>query len=111
MSTTEEHHLLHCSTEFPKLFKAALFKLIEWNHRGINTSHLRFADDIVILAQSLEGLRTTLVDLHSASQWVGLKMNMDKTKIISDVHVTPILVVVEGLPLDVVDEYISVRYG
>ena len=45
-------------------------------------------------------------DLHSASQRVGLKMNMDKTKIMSNVHVTPMPVVVEGVPMEVVDEYI-----
>ncbi|CAH2092277.1 unnamed protein product [Euphydryas editha] len=107
----------------PKLFTAALedvFKLMEWKGRGINIngehlSHLRFADDIVILAESLEELGIMLSDLNSASQRVGLKMNMDKTKIMSNVHVTPVPVVVDGTALEVVDEYVylgqTIRMG
>ncbi|KAA5553182.1 hypothetical protein F3G54_32575, partial [Pseudomonas aeruginosa] len=48
----------------PKLFTNALedvFKTLDWNGRGINIngeyiSHLRFADDIVIMAVSLQDL-------------------------------------------------------
>ncbi|XP_072938941.1 uncharacterized protein [Epargyreus clarus] len=98
----------------PKLFTAALedvFKLMEWKGFGINIdgeyiTHLRFADDIVIMAESLEDLNTMLNDLCDASQRVGLKMNMDKTKIMSNVHVTPMPVVVDGVTLEVVDEYV-----
>ncbi|XP_072931484.1 uncharacterized protein [Epargyreus clarus] len=96
-----------------KLFTAALedvFKLMEWKDLGVNINsehitHLRFAYDIVILADSLRDLSKMLGDLNSASQRVGLKMNMDKTKIMSNVHVTPVPVVVDGTPLEVVDEY------
>ncbi|CAG5056668.1 unnamed protein product [Parnassius apollo] len=79
----------------PKLFTAALedvFKLLDWKGYGININgeyitHLRFADDIVLMAESLKDLSTMLNDLDSASQRIGLKMNMDKTKIMFNVHV------------------------
>ncbi|KAI8426769.1 hypothetical protein MSG28_014457 [Choristoneura fumiferana] len=82
----------------PKLFTNALkevFKLLDWNRFGININgeyitHLRFADDIVIMAESLEELNNMLSDLSIVSQQVDLKMNMDKTKIMSNVHVTPV---------------------
>ncbi|XP_072943439.1 uncharacterized protein [Epargyreus clarus] len=100
----------------PKLFTAALedvFKLMEWkgfvniiNIDGEYITHLRFVDDIVIMAESLEDLNTMLNDLCGASQRVGLKMNMDKTKIMSNVHVTPMPVVVDGVTLELVDEYV-----
>ncbi|CAG4942460.1 unnamed protein product [Parnassius apollo] len=98
----------------PKLFTAALedvFKLLDWKGYGININgeyitHLRFADDIVLMAESLEDLSTMLNDLNSASQRIGLKMNMDKTKIMFNVHVTPMPVVVGSTMLEVVDEYV-----
>ncbi|CAK1584434.1 unnamed protein product [Parnassius mnemosyne] len=106
----------------PKLFTAALedvFKLLDWKGYGININgeyitHLRFADDIVLMAESLEDLSTMLNDLNSVSQRIGLKMNMDKTKIMFNVHVTPMpvvvgntkLEVVGNTKLEVVDEYV-----
>ncbi|CAG4968657.1 unnamed protein product [Parnassius apollo] len=47
-----------------------------------------------------------LNDLNSASQRIGLKMNMNKTKIMFNVHVTPMPVVVGSTMLEVVDEYV-----
>ena len=97
----------------PKLFTNALedvFKLLEWDGLGININgeyitHLRFADDIVIMAESLEHLNAMLSDLSIVSQRVGLKMNMDKTKVMSNVHVAPVPVVVGNDTLEVVDHY------
>ena len=107
----------------PKLFTAAMedaFKLLDWEGLGININgeyitHLRFADDIVVMAESMEALSTMLEDLNRVSQQVGLKMNMDKTKVMSNVHVRPTPVLVGSSVLEVVDEYIylgqTVRLG
>jgi hypothetical protein len=81
----------------PKLFTAALedmFKLLDWRGYGININgeymtHLRFADDIVVMAETLEDLSTMLEVLNRVSQQMGLKMNMDKTKIMSNSRVVP----------------------
>ncbi|CAK1598811.1 unnamed protein product [Parnassius mnemosyne] len=104
----------------PKLFTAALedvFKLLDWKVYGININdeyltHLRFTDDIVLMAESLENLSTMLNDLSSVSQRIGLKMNMDKTKIMFNVHVgtctvpVPMPVFVGSTKLEVVDKYV-----
>ena len=82
------------------------FKLLDWEGLGINITHLRFADGIVVMAESMEALSTMLADLNSVSRQVGLKMNMDKTKVMSNVHVRPTPVLVGSSVLEVVDEYI-----
>ncbi|XP_047533375.1 uncharacterized protein LOC125068313 [Vanessa atalanta] len=73
----------------PKLFTNALedvFKTLDWTGYGVNVngeciSHLRFADDIVIIAESLEQLTEMLRSLSDSSRRVGLGMNLDKTKV------------------------------
>ncbi|CAG4942862.1 unnamed protein product [Parnassius apollo] len=98
----------------PKLFTAALedvFKLLDWKEYGIDINgeyitHLLFSDDILLMAESLEDLSTMLNDLNGVSQRIGLRMNMDKTKIMLNVHVTPMPVVVGSTMLEVVDEYV-----
>jgi hypothetical protein len=98
----------------PKLFTNALedvFKTLRWNGMGINVSgeclaHLRFADDIVIMAESLQDLQEMLSSLNAASRRVGLGMNLDKTKVMFNEHIVPEPVSVEGVPLEVVQEYV-----
>lgn len=60
--------------------------LRHWTGTGININgmylnHLRYADDIVILSESPSELQTMMEQLYHASLKVGLKMNMDKTKV------------------------------
>lgn len=95
----------------PKLFTLALediFKKLKWDHKGININgrmlnHLRYADDIVIIAATSEELQDMLIQLHQESRKVGLKMNMTKTKIMSDED-NP--VVIENQTIENVSEYI-----
>ncbi|CAK1600115.1 unnamed protein product [Parnassius mnemosyne] len=58
------------------------------------------------MAESLEDLSTMLNDLNSVYQRIGLKMNMDKTKIMFNVHVTPMPVAIRSTKLEVVNEYV-----
>ncbi|KAL0882361.1 hypothetical protein ABMA27_000862 [Loxostege sticticalis] len=51
------------------------------NVNGVYLSHLRFADDIVLMAESLQDLQKMLHSLNAASMSVGLRMNLDKTKV------------------------------
>ena len=72
----------------PKLFAACLehiFKDINWKDKGINVNgerlrHLRFADDIVIIANNFHKMESMLQYLNIASRKRGLKMNMKKTR-------------------------------
>ncbi|KAJ2937651.1 hypothetical protein O0L34_g19326 [Tuta absoluta] len=98
----------------PKLFTNAMedaFKLLEWEELGININgeyitHLRFADDIVVMAESFEDLSKMLQDLNRVSQQVGLKMNMDKTKVMANSHIAPTPISVGNSILEVVDKYV-----
>ncbi|KAF2879711.1 hypothetical protein ILUMI_26461 [Ignelater luminosus] len=46
-------------------------------------SHLRFADDIVLVSTLISKLTTMIEQLHHASTQIGLEMNLKKTKIMS----------------------------
>ncbi|KAG6448570.1 hypothetical protein O3G_MSEX005586 [Manduca sexta] len=97
----------------PKLFTSALedlLKTLDWKGMGINInseyiSHLRFADDIVIMAETLEELQQMLNSLASAAQRIGLTMNLDKTKLMINDHLDPRPIVVNRHLLEVVSEY------
>ena len=48
---------------------------------GRNISNLRYADDTTLMAKSEEKLKSILMKLKEESEKVGLKLNIQKTKI------------------------------
>ncbi|RVE40475.1 hypothetical protein evm_014875 [Chilo suppressalis] len=98
----------------PKLFTNAMedmFKTLNWKRHGINIngeriSHLRFADDIVIMAETLQDLQQMLNDLADSSIRIGLRMNLDKTKVMFNEHVLPEPIAIHGAVLEVVQKYV-----
>ena len=63
-----------------------VFRKLRWEKRGIKIdseylSHLRFANGIIIFANSMEELQEMLRELNQASLEVGLSMNLKKTKV------------------------------
>ena len=50
---------------------------------GRNTSNLRYADDITLMAESEEELKHLLMKLKEESEKVSLKLNIQKTKIMA----------------------------
>ena len=50
---------------------------------GRNISHLRYADDITLTAESEEELKSLLMKLKVESEKVGLKLNIQKMKIMA----------------------------
>ena len=46
-----------------------------------NTSNLRYADDTTLMAESKEELKSLLMKMQEESEKVGLKFNIQKTKI------------------------------
>ena len=54
-----------------------------------NINKLRYADDTIILAESEEELETFLMKVKEESEKVGLKLNIQKTKIIASGPITP----------------------
>ena len=47
------------------------------------TNNLRYADDITLMAESEEELKSLLMKLKEKSEKVGLKLNIQKTKIMA----------------------------
>ena len=48
-----------------------------------NISNLRYADDSTLVAESEEELKSLLMNVKEASEKVGLKLNMQKTRIMA----------------------------
>ena len=50
---------------------------------GRNINHLRYADDTTLMAESEEELKSLLMKVKEKSEKVGLKLNIQKTKIMT----------------------------
>ena len=48
-----------------------------------NRNNLRYADDTTVMAESKEELKTLLMKVKEESEKVGLKLNIQKTKIMA----------------------------
>ena len=55
---------------------------------GRNINDLRYADDITLMAESEEGLESLLMKVKEESEKIGLKLNIQKTKIMSSSPIT-----------------------
>ena len=53
---------------------------------GRNISNLRYADDTTLMAGSKEKLKNFLMNVKEKSEKVGLKPNIQKTKIMASLH-------------------------
>ena len=55
---------------------------------GRNINNLRYADDTILMAESEEELKTLLMKVKVESEKVGLKLNIQKTKIMASGPIT-----------------------
>ena len=55
---------------------------------GRNTNNLRYADDTTIMAESKEELKNLLIKVKNESEKAGLKLNIQKTKIMASGPIT-----------------------
>ena len=55
---------------------------------GRNINHLRYADDTTLMAESEEELKNLLMKVKEESEKVGLKLNIQKTKIMASGPIT-----------------------
>ena len=53
-----------------------------------NISNLRYADDTTLMAESAEELKSLLMKVKEESEKVGLKLNIQKTKIMASGPIT-----------------------
>ena len=50
---------------------------------GRNINNLRYADDIILMAESIKELKSLLMKVKEESEKVGLELNIQKTKIMA----------------------------
>ena len=55
---------------------------------GRNINNLRYADDIFLMAESKEELKSLLMKIKEESEEAGLKLNIQKTKIMASSPIT-----------------------
>ena len=72
---------------------------------GRNINNLRYADDTTLMAESEEELKSLLMKVKEESYKVGLKLNIQKTKIIASVPITSWQI--EGEIVEAVADFIS----
>ena len=53
-----------------------------------NSNTLRYADDTTLMAESVEALKSLLMKVKEESEKIGLKLNIQKTKIMASGPIT-----------------------
>ena len=71
---------------------------------GRNINNLRYADDTTLLAESEEELKSLLMTVKVESEKVGLKLNIQKTKIIASGPITSLEI--DGETVETVSDFI-----
>ena len=55
---------------------------------GRNINNLRYADDTTLMAETEQELKSLLMKVNEESEKVGLKLNIEKTKIMASCPIT-----------------------
>ena len=71
---------------------------------GRNINNLRYADDTTLMAESEEELKSLLMKVKVESEKVGIKLNIQKTKIMASSPIT--LWQIEGGKVETVTDFI-----
>ena len=72
---------------------------------GRNISNFRYADDTTLMAESEEELKSLLMKVNEESEKVGLKLNIQKTKIMASSPITSWQI--DGETVETVADFIS----
>ena len=71
---------------------------------GRNINHLRYADDTILLAEREEDMKSLLMKVKEESEKAGLKLNIQKTKIMASSPIT--LWQIDGETMETVTDFI-----
>ena len=71
---------------------------------GRNINYLRYADDTTLMAESEEELKNLLMKVKEESEKVGLKLNIQKTKIMASSPITSWQI--DGKTVEIVADFI-----
>ena len=85
----------YCHPAYLTYMQSTSWKMPGWmKHKlesrwlGEISNNLRHADDTTLMAESEEGLKTLLMKVKEESEKVGLKLNIQKTKIMASGPIT-----------------------
>ena len=70
---------------------------------GRNINHLRYANDTTLMTESEEELKSLLMKVREESEKVGLKLNIQKTKIMASGPITSWQI--DGETVEIVSNY------
>ena len=70
---------------------------------GRNINNLRYADDTTLMAESEEKLKSLLMKMKEESEKVGLKLNIQKTKIMASGPITSLEI--DGETVEAVSDF------
>ena len=91
------------------------WEILEWkktqagiNISGININTLRCADDTTLVAESEEELKSLLMKVKEESEKVGLKLNIQKTKIMASSLITSWQI--DGEIVEIVADFMFLGY-
>ena len=71
---------------------------------GRNINNLRYADDSILMAESKEELKSLLMKVKEESEIFGLKLNIQKTKIMASCPITSCEI--DGETVEIVSDFI-----
>ena len=71
---------------------------------GRNINNLRYADDITLMAESKEGIKSLLMKVKEETEEVGLKSNIQKTKMMASGPITSCQI--DGETMETVTDFI-----
>ena len=71
---------------------------------GRNSNNLRYADDTTLMTESEEELKSLLMKVKKESETVGLKLNIQKTKILAASPMTSWQI--DGETVEIVSDFI-----
>ena len=82
---------VYCHPAYLTSMQSTLWEMLGWKkHKiaGRNINNLRYADDTTLMAESEEDLKSLLMKVKEESEKVGLKLNIQKTKILASGPIT-----------------------
>ena len=93
-----------CYYRIYNLYKKQKQKIVKFYHLGRNVNNLRYADDTTLMAENEEELKSLLMQVKEESEKVGLKLNIENTKIMASGPIT--LWQIEGKTMETVRDFI-----
>ena len=85
---------VYCHPAFLTSMQSTSWETLDWKKQagikivGRNINNLRYADDTTLMAESEEELKSLLMNVKEDNEKVGLKLNIQKTKIIASGPIT-----------------------